>query len=78
MLGRGRNRLGLCIDLPLEAIEERVDHDVGLVEAEPSEKALDSLARRANEDSPGHVLIGSVAEHVIRYAACPALVLPCR
>jgi nucleotide-binding universal stress UspA family protein len=25
----------------------------------------------------GHVLIGSVAEHVIRYAPCPVLVLPC-
>ncbi len=26
----------------------------------------------------GHVLIGSVAEHVIRNAPCPVLVLPCR
>jgi nucleotide-binding universal stress UspA family protein len=26
----------------------------------------------------GHLLIGSVAEHVVRYAHCPVLVIPCR
>ena len=25
---------------------------------------------------PGHLLIGSVAEHVVRYAHCPVLVIP--
>lgn len=26
----------------------------------------------------GHVLLGSVAEHVVRYAHCPVLVIPAR
>ena len=26
----------------------------------------------------GHILIGSVAEHVVRYAHCPVLVIPVR
>ena len=26
----------------------------------------------------GHALIGSVAEHVVRYAKCPLIVVPCR
>jgi hypothetical protein len=55
---RSRDRLRLSIDLALETIEERVDHHIGLVNAELAEKALDTLARRANKDSSRHVLIG--------------------
>src|SRR2546427_8752217 len=54
-----RDGLGLRADLPLETIEERVDHDVGLVDPELAQEALDALTGRAYEDAPGDVLIGS-------------------
>ena len=46
--GRGsRDRFGLRVDLPFRTTEERVDHDVGLVEAQLAEETLHTLAHAA-------------------------------
>ena len=45
------------VDLPLQPIQEGVDHDVGLIETELAQETLNTLTGRAYEDAPSNVLI---------------------
>jgi nucleotide-binding universal stress UspA family protein len=68
------------------AARANVRYSVQVIHGSPAAK----ICNAAKEDTdlivicthgrtgPGHLLIGSVAEHVVRYSHCPVLVIPSR
>ena len=53
--------------LPARGICEAANEDVDLI-----------VTSTHGRTSLSHVLIGSTAEHIVRYARCPVLVIPAR
>jgi nucleotide-binding universal stress UspA family protein len=68
------------------AATSNVQHSVSVIHGLPATE----ICHAANEDVDlivisthgrtgiGHILIGSIAEHVVRQAHCPVLVIPAR
>jgi len=69
MAARARVRYSVRVDQgsPATEICHAVNHDVDLI-----------VISTHGRTGLGHILIGSVAEHVVRYAHCPVLVIPAR